>query len=208
MSVEPDEYPDAWAPLSVAEVTMVLDGAPFFWCLAGGHGLERLAGWPYRAHEDIDVVVLRPEQLALQQWLADWTLAVADPPGTLRSWTRGELIPWRAHDIWTRRNGAAAWELQFMIQESEGDSWYFRRDDRVNGRIDDLSVRIDGVPCLRPDLQLLFKAKSAREKDELDFQYTLPSLSVAQRRTLAGWLRLTSPNGHPWIAALEQFTGP
>jgi hypothetical protein len=208
MSDTPNEFPAAWSPMAVDEVAALMRGAPFFWCLAGGHALERLAGWPYRSHDDIDIVVLRPDQLALQEWLGTWTLAVADPPGTLRPWMRGELIPWRAHDIWAHRSRAAAWELQVMIQETQNDLWYFRRDDRVHGRIDDLATTIDGVPCLRPDLQLLFKAKSAREKDELDFQYTLPSLSVVQRQTLANWLRLTSPNGHPWIGALEQFTGP
>ena len=90
-----------------------------------------------------------------------------------------------------------------MIQEAEGDTWYFRRDDRVHGRLDDLATTVDGIPCLRMDLQLLFKAKSSRPKDELDFQNLLPHLSDKQRRTLADWMRLTCANGHHWIAALE-----
>ncbi len=178
--------------------------AGFFWCLAGGQAIERVVRRSYRAHEDIDIVVLRPEQLALQSWLADWSLFVADPPGVLRSWDRGERIPWRAHDIWAHRPGAAGWELQVMIQEADHESWYFRRDDRVNGRITDLATMVDGIPCLRMDLQLLFKAKSSRPKDEEDFLQLLPVLDEAQRTQLASWLRLTSPNGHPWIAALEQ----
>lgn len=192
-----------WNPLPVDDVVELMRGADFFWCLAGGQAIERVVGRPYRSHDDTDVVVMRPQQLALQSWLEDWQLAIADPPGTLRRWTRGERMPRRVHDVWGHRSGSTAWELQVMIQEAEGDAWYFRRDDRVQGRLGDLATTVDGVPCLRMDLQLLFKARSPRPKDEQDFQQLLPHLSADQRRTLVEWMRLTCANGHHWIAALE-----
>jgi hypothetical protein len=192
-----------WMPLPVLEVQELMRGARFFWCLAGGLAIERVVGRSYRTHDDTDIVVLRPDQLALQGWLTDWHLAVADPPGCLRPWTKGERMPSRAHDVWGHRPGSRAWELQVMIQEADGDVWYYRTDDRVNGRIADLATTVDDVPCLRMDLQLLFKAKSSRPKDEMDFQQMLPFLSEAERLTLATWLRLTCPNGHHWITALE-----
>jgi hypothetical protein len=73
----------------------------------------------------------------------------------------------------------------------------------VQGRIDDLAMMVNGLPCLRMDLQLLYKAKSSRPRDEADFQQLLPHLSDEQQRTLVEWLRLTCPNGHHWIEALE-----
>jgi hypothetical protein len=194
-----------WSPLPVNAVVELMRGAPFFWCLAGGHAIERVVGRPYRPHDDIDIVVLRPDHLALRQWLKDWHLAAADPPGSLRSWNDGETLPWRVHDLWGHRDGTEAWELQVMIQEADAGSWYFRRDDRVHGRVDDLAVTVDGVPCLRMDLQLLYKSKSSRQKDETDFHELLAILGETQRRTLADWLRLTSPNGHHWIPALEYW---
>jgi len=90
-----------------------------------------------------------------------------------------------------------------MIQEADAGTWYFRRDDRVHGGVADLAVTVHGVPCLRMDLQLLYKSKSSRHKDEADFQELLPLLDDAQRHTLIDWLRLTCPNGHHWIPALE-----
>lgn len=192
-----------WSPLPVDDVVNLMQGAPFFWCLAGGYAIERVVGHSYRAHEDIDIVVLRPEQESLRQWLYDWYLCAADPPGSLRPWSTDERLPWRVHDVWGRREASPAWELQVMIQEADAGAWYFRRDDRVHGAIDDLAVTVDGIPCLRMDLQLLYKAKSSRQKDETDFQQVLPLLDDAQRQTLIDWLRLTSPNGHHWIPALE-----
>jgi hypothetical protein len=203
MTIVPNDTTRPWNPLPVGDLVTLMRGAGFFWCLAGGHAIERVVGRSYRAHEDIDIVVLRPEQSSLQQWLADWYLAAADPPGMLRPWESGERLPWRVHDVWGRRLEAQAWELQVMIQEADADSWYFRRDDRVHGSLGDLAVLVDGVPCLRMELQLLYKAKSAREKDEADFEQLLPLLDESQRRTLMEWLRLTCPNGHHWIPALE-----
>lgn len=197
----PDGSP--WVPLSVDELAAIMAGAGFFWCLAGGRALERIVGRPYRSHDDIDIVVLRSQQLAVQEWFGEWTLSAADPPGSLRPWLAGERLPWRVHDVWAHRPGATGWELQIMIQEDDATSWFFRRDDRVHGRLDELAVMIDGVPCLRTDLQLLFKAKSARPRDDLDFMQALPALSARERQTLWDWLDLTSPNGHPWMPALE-----
>ena len=192
-----------WTPVTIGELTRIMDGAPFFWCLAGGHAIERMVGHPYRAHDDLDIVVLRSQQTAVQEWFRDWMLAAADPPGALRPWIAGEKLTWRVHDIWARRPDASGWELQLMILEDDATSWFFRRDDRVHGKIDDLRIDVGGVPCLRPDLQLLFKAKSSRPKDDMDFLQLLPVLSDSHRQTLWDWLDLTSPNGHPWMPALE-----
>ena len=179
-------------------------GAPFFWCLAGGHAIAHVLGRSYRPHGDIDIVVLRPEQLAVLNWLHEWRLYAADPPGSLRPWTLNETLPIGVHDVWCRREGRSAWELQIMIQEAEGDSWYFRRDASVRGGVNDLATLVNGVPCLRMDLQLLFKSKDPRAKDEADFAELMPVLTDAQRETLAYWLRLVYPNGHLWLDALDR----
>ena len=208
MATVPDDITAPWNPLPVPAVTALMKGAGFFWCLAGGQAVEQVVGQSYRRHDDTDIVVLRPEQLPVQAWLGvDWYLAAADPPGTLRPWATGEKLPWRVHDVWARRAESRAWELQIMIQEADGEWWYFRRDDRVQGRVAELATIVNGLPCLRMDLQLLYKAKSARPRDEIDFQQLLPHLGEVERHTLAEWLRLTSPNGHHWIEALESGGG-
>lgn len=192
-----------WKPLSVPQLVELMRGARFFWCLAGGHAIAHVLGRSYRPHGDIDIVVLRPDQLALHDWLHEWQLYAADPPGSLRPWTPNATLPNGVHDAWCHREKSRAWELQIMIQESDGTSWFFRRDARVHGSVDDLATKVNGVPCLRMDLQLLFKSKEPRAKDEIDFRELLPVLTDAQRETLAYWLRLTSP-AHPWLGELAR----
>jgi hypothetical protein len=59
----------------------------------------------------------------------------------------------------------------------------------------------DGVPFLRPQAALLFKAKSMREKDEADFAAALPHLDAAARAWLRAALARAHP-GHRWLESL------
>jgi len=188
--------------MAPGDVAARMKGSEFLWCLAGGYAVERFVGRAFREHVDTDIVVLRKDQLTLQSWLSDWKWYAVDPPGTLRPWKAGEALPIGIHDIWGHREISHTWELQIMIQDCDADSWYFRRDHRVRGRLVDLVQLVDGVPCLRVELQLLYKSKDLRDKDELDFAESLPRLRPEQRDTLASWLRIVYPKGHPWLSRL------
>lgn len=193
---------DRWAPLSVAEVVERFAGAPFAWGLAGGYAVEQFVGRPLRSHGDIDVVVFRDEQLLAQRWLSGWQLFAADPPGTLRPWAGGEELPYGIHDIWGFVAGGDAWQLQLMLVEATEDEWFSRRDPRVRGRRGDLIVRYGGVPCLRVDVQLFYKAKSPHLKDEQDFMACLPLLDAPARVWLREQIRLAYSDSHPWLSRL------
>jgi hypothetical protein len=56
---------------------------------------------------------------------------------------------------------------------------------------------------MAPEIQLLYKAKHARPRDELDFQAAVPELSDEARRWLLENLVRTLPS-HPWARALER----
>jgi hypothetical protein len=197
------EIGSPWNPVVPEEVAKSLEGAAFLWCLAGGHAVERFVGEAFREHSDIDVVVLRRDQLALQERLRGWKMFAVNPPGLLRPWAFGEVLPAGVHDIWAHRAGRDRWELQVMIQESEEDSWVFRRDRRIRGPLFQLASSCEGIPCIRMDLQMLYKSKARRPKDELDFERVLPKLTHTQRATLEAWLRITNPEGHAWTARLS-----
>ena len=64
----------------------------------------------------------------------------------------------------------------------------------------------DGIPYLRPEAVLLYKAarpgRSARPKDEADFAAVSPHLAADERQWLVGALDTVYP-GHPWRDALR-----
>jgi hypothetical protein len=192
-----------WQPLSLPEVVRLFAGAPFTWSIAGGYAVEQFLGRAIREHSDTDVVVFRDEQLPVQRWLADWQLYAADPPGTLRPWAMDEYLPFGIHDIWGHRRHMQAWELQVMLTEVDGDYWFMRRQPQIRGRRDDPIVSYHDIPCIRVEVQLLYKARRCRPKDTLDFQGCLPHLSADARRWLRDQLRLLSPEGHAWLEDLQ-----
>jgi hypothetical protein len=191
-----------WEPLSVAEVAALFRDAPFRWGLAGGYAVEQFLGAPIRAHDDIDIAVFRDDQAQLYQWLGEWRLFAADPPGTLRPWSEGEWLPPAIHDIWAYERAAHAWQLQIMLIDTDGDAWVSRRHPLIRGPRPDLLVPYHDIPCVRIEVQLLYKVKGNRPKDQLDFQASLPLLTGEARAWLRRALELAHPEGHPWLALL------
>jgi hypothetical protein len=106
------------------------------------------------------------------------------------------------HDIWCRPGPADPWRLQIMLDESEGADWVSRRDARIRLPLPALGrTGPDGIPYLTPEVQLYYKAKTPRPKDEIDFAQVLPVLAAGQRRWLADVITC-SYGEHPWVQHL------
>ncbi|GEP39273.1 hypothetical protein NPS01_29360 [Nocardioides psychrotolerans] len=192
-----------WEPMAPSEVTDLLRTIDRPWWIAGGWALDLHLGRQTRPHDDTDVLVLRADQLAMQEALVGWDLHAADPPGSLRPWRPGEILPAAVHDVWCRRTPASPWSLQVMIDDAEGGTWTYRRDARIRRPV----AELDGGACqgdprvLSPEIQLLQKSKTPRPKDEADLRVMKHVLDPDQRAWLVRSLTLTSP-GHPWLGQL------
>jgi hypothetical protein len=192
-----------WEPASPLEVRDLFAAADSPWWVAGGHAVEHAVGAPFRKHADIDVLLLRRDQSAVQRVLATWEWWAADPPGRLRPWRRGEVLPPGVHDLWCRPGRDRPWRVQVMLDEAEGGQWVSRRDPRIRRELGSIGTRAgNGVSYLAPEIQLFYKAKGMRPKDEEDFAAALPVLSAEQRRWLREAIALVHGE-HPWAARLE-----
>ncbi|MFJ3882619.1 nucleotidyltransferase domain-containing protein [Streptomyces sp. NPDC090077] len=186
------------------DVAAVFAKADFPWWIAGGYAIELAVGRELRAHGDLDVLVLRRDQALVRELLADWDLYVADPPGQgqLRPWRPGEVFHPPLHDIWCRRKRKAPWSVQLMLDEAEGTQWVSRRDPAIRLPINQLGRTSEtGIPYLAPEVQLFYKAKATRDKDETDFEAVLPLLGAPARAWLADAIKVTSPTHH-WLRRL------
>ena len=141
------------------------------------------------------------DQLAMRAYLGEWDTQAADPPGTLRPWAEGEQLADDIHDIWVRKDAGDPWRFQLMFDRRVGDRWVYRRDGRITLPIDELTWENDGIRYVVPEVQLLYKSKGLREKDERDWRDTAPLLSPSQRQWLRESLALESPE-HPWLSRL------
>ncbi|MFI6481221.1 nucleotidyltransferase domain-containing protein [Nonomuraea sp. NPDC050663] len=195
-----------WGPWEAApldDVVALFRNLPAPWWIAGGYAVELAVGRPYREHGDVDIALLRRDHLAARALLAGWDVHAADPPGSLRPWPEGETLPQHVHDIWVREDPQGPWRFQLMLDEAEGEEWVFRRDPRIRRPLDGLTLEEEpGVRRLSPEVQLLYKSRGLRPKDELDFAQALPHLTGEQRAWLAHALELLGQADHPWREAM------
>ncbi len=176
-----------------------LTQASFPWFVVGGWAVDLFLDRQSREHADLDLGILRRDQLLLQQFLKGWKLTKT-LAGSPLPWTTAEELLLPVHEIHAQQDTYGTVEI--LLSESEADSWVYRRDTRVRR---DLSKAIltapSGVRFLAPEVVLLFKSKSPRPHDERDFASVLPSLSSEQRIWLREALCLGNAQ-NKWLALL------
>jgi hypothetical protein len=191
-----------WEPLTAQQVAELMRGFDAPWWIAGGWALDLYLGRQTRAHNDIEVAVFRDDEAKLRRHLRAWEHFTAEG-GTLTPVADDEPLPAAAHELWSRERGRDAWQLEILVEEREGDRWTYRRDPRIGLRAKDLGrFSNDGIPYIRPDVQLLYKSKDPRPVDESDLLAALPRLDTYQRATLAAWIGATNAS-HRWLDRLK-----
>lgn len=192
-----------WDPFSPQEVAQIFSEFLGPWCIAGGWGLDLFLDKITREHADIDIVVMRGDQHLLFELFQEFEMFVVDPPGNLRPWTRQEHLSHPLYNIWIRVEAQGPWKIQVMLQDHSAQDWLFRRDHSVSGSMEDLIFQTEnGIPVLNPSIQLLYKGKGARGKDQQDFQEVLPYLHVEQKAWLGEKIGQVYGLQHPWIEQL------
>ncbi|MFB0832125.1 nucleotidyltransferase domain-containing protein [Brevibacillus laterosporus] len=196
---------DNWMPVTVSRIYEVFSEIPIRWCIAGGWALDLHLGNKSRQHSDIDVIVIREDQLAAYQSLKrDWTLYKAKE-GKLMIWEEGEFLK-STNDVWVSKNNNSPWAFQIMLIDIEESYWIYKREKSIKRAINEIFLRTpEGIPYLKPEVQLLYKAGSSqvREKDYNDFQTILPILSLQEKEWLKVSLKQQFPGGHAWIKYLN-----
>jgi hypothetical protein len=197
-SFEPDlALWEAWHPEEVARRLAGLDAT---WYVTAGWALDLGHGRQTREHEDVEIAVpddafeaVRATLDGLELWVIGGGRAHPVTATTLAT----------HHQTWVREPATGAWRLDVMREPWEGHTWVFRRDPRIRlPRERVIAHTDDGIPYARPEIALLYKAKSARPKDNADFAAALPLLGGEQREWLAQSIALVHP-GHHWLQPLE-----
>jgi len=199
----PASVASRWREATPTDARRWLAGARAPWWIAAGWALDLWLGRRTRAHADLDVGCFRADLGSLRAALAGWELYVADR-GTLRPVHAGEQPAAAEHALWCRPPGDSRWALEILLEERSGACWRFRRDASIALPIERLALATaDGIPFLRPEVQLLYKAKDARARDDIDLGHVLPTLDRAALEWLDAALALARPP-----ACLARAGGP
>ena len=189
---------DAWTPREAAER---LEGADVTWCVVAGWAIDLFLGEQTRDHGDLEIEILRPDFPHVREHLSDFEFFATGSGQIVKLALEDEWDPeW--HQRWVLEPGVQKWRADLMLKGGDEQTWVCRRHEAITARRAEIVDRTpDGIPFLRPEAVLLYKAKVARTKDEADLAACLPRMSDKSRHWLADALALAHP-GHPWIARL------
>ena len=103
-------------------------------------------------------------------------MTLSDVPGPMLDLSpTGSGEPKRQH--WGLDREAGVWRIDVMHEPGDRHTWRFRRDGSISAPWSAITATTDdGIPYLRPEASLLYKAKEPRPHDQADFDVVLPLL--------------------------------
>lgn len=194
------EFTDFQPPLFAATIMNAFTRP---WCIAGGWAIDLWLGHSTRDHGDVEIAILREDQIELRDFLAGSRFDIATSRGRVR-WRDRQMLMLPVHELHVLYDGH---ELEVLLNEHHRGDWVYRRDWRVRMPIDNWMVRAAfGVPVIAPEIALLYKSAHPEAKDQLDLRSALGALEPARRDWLSQALRQTAPE-HPWLDLLQSPVG-
>jgi hypothetical protein len=194
---------ESWRTLTPSEAVPLLSALRAPWWAAGGWALDLYLGKVTRPHKDLDIGIFRKDAAIVLAALPGWEFFEARD-GVLSRLAVGDAPRVEVNSLWCKRANAAQWELELMLDESEGEFWVFRRDPRISYPLSSAIRRNpEGIAFLAPEIQLLYKARATRAQDQADFDHAVPHLARAARSWLHDSLMSMDPE-HAWISILKE----
>jgi hypothetical protein len=196
-------YPDdPWDPISIDDVVSRFATFDVDWWVAGGQAIDLFLGWETRAQDDLDLEMFRSDRDALFDIFSGWDLYTVSE-GAFSKWERGAQIAPPVFGIWGRPTPHDSWAVEIMLADGGVDTWRFRRDNKISLPRSLLTATTPtGIRYCTPEVQLLYKSKQNRPKDDIDMVRCLHRMTGAQRTWLVEAIRRGDPT-HPWIGLLE-----
>jgi hypothetical protein len=191
-----------WEPWCPVEAATRLESVTAPWAVAAGWAIDLFLGCERREHQDLEIAVPAERFAEVVPALSELELYVVGP-ATVEPLARAGHLLDTHHQTWGLDRLPNRWRIDVFREPSDGDQWVNRRDERIRLPYAEVVERsADGIPYVRPEIVLLFKAKAARPKDESDLAAVLPHLDPSRRRLLRTWIELVHP-GHFWLADLD-----
>ena len=190
-----------WRSRTPQDAARLLSGYPGRWWIAGGWAIEAYTGVS-RPHSDVDPSIPRDDVPVLCDHLTGTLDVWAADSGSLTRLDDSHGLSATCENLWLRAGDDAPWEYDVILMDTTPDTWTFKRDHRVSRPLDDILWTHDGIEHLRPEVQLLHKARARRPQDQADLEACLPVLGDASRAWLVAALATAHPD-HPWLELLR-----
>jgi len=183
----------------VVAVAAVMAEFPNPWFVSGGWAIDLFVGRVTREHHDVEVGLFLPDQEAVRAHLRGWDL-FRIREDAWEPWADGDVVALPEFQLQARAPEPGGRAFDLFLNPREGDEWVSRRHAGLRvpaAAIVEWSAGHGadpaGIPFLAPEIQLLYKAKYHRPKDDADFAVALPRLDGRRR----AWLRAALEVHHP-----------
>jgi hypothetical protein len=197
--MQPDtELWDPWHPRVLADRLRGLN-AP--WCITAGWALDLFRGGQSRDHHDLEIAIPAGRFTTIPPLFPELDFWVPQGERILAPMTT-ETLTVESHQTWAWEPTTQRWRFDVFREPHDGDTWICRREQTIRMPYRQTIERTpDGIPFQKPEIVLLFKAKHTRDKDQTDFDRTLPLLTELQRAWLDDALARVHPD-HIWRSGL------
>lgn len=175
------------------------------WAVCGGWAIDLYIGRVIRSHKDVDFMILRKDQLIIQEYLSSrgWNLEKA-AGGQLAPWQIGEWIDLPIHIIWCKNPKSSPDFVELLFDEVDEVNFLFRRDASIALPVEKMIILSrPGIPILAPEIVLLYKSGNPEDPFvAVDFKNVLPKLSSETRDWLVSALKKLYLD-HVWLRNLS-----
>jgi hypothetical protein len=190
-----------WASTTPEDAASWFSSLTVPWWVAGGWALDLFLGRQFREHGDCDVGVLRRDFPQLRAALSNWEIFEAQ--NKVLSLLPYDVAPREdVNSLWCRPSGSLLWCAEVLLDAGDKEFWVFRREPKIRRPLNEIIRRTPrGLPYLAPEIQLLYKARTPRSRDQEDFAHVIPHLDAPARKWLRESLHMIQP-AHDWLTAL------
>lgn len=185
----------------LTRIKAIMKTAKFPWYIAGGWSIDLFIGRKSRDHKDMDIVVFREYVQNVLDYFQGWKIGVA-VPGEQRLEPVSNLSDVDSPRYCLHITSRSQF-VEVLLTDRKNECALYRRNPSISLSLQDF-IRTDetGILYITAEWQLLFKSKSPRNIDELDFRAALPYLSKQQKEWL-GNAMIQSNGKKEWIELLE-----
>ena len=181
------------------------------WAVCGGWAIDLFLGRTTRVHGDLDLSVPENDREKIERFMLGkgWLVYEFRGQGLLRP-LKADMPSEPGRNLMCLQEGCelvTLWPCDapgLVLHEWHSDGlrtlnymeFLFRRQEPFFGRsIEKAVIRVEGVPCLAPEVVLRWKAdQPERDVNRADFAAVFPRLNEEAR----AWLMNALPPEHPW----------